>query len=275
MVPNLMEHQRSSRASASATPARAKARRTVVRKVPAVSRAIAILRVLSRSLTPLGVTAIANQLGLIPSTCLHILRILVAEELVVFDQDDRKYTLSAGILTIARGLLRQDSFADRAQDALNDLSKRFGVTAIGVEATGLHHMVVVAIAQPVQPLRLHVDVGSRFPALISASGRCIAAFGTYSPAEIERRFRALRWDRAPDWRTWRKQVALARDLGYAVDEGQYIEGVTIIAAPVSDNPIHFLVVVGLAEQLRRIGHVVIGRSLCEKASSLSVHLRRR
>jgi len=71
--------------------------------------------------------------------------------------------------------LRQDSFADLAQDNLDALSKRFGVTAIGVEASGLGHMIVVAIARPAQPFRLHVDVGSRFPALISASGRCIAA----------------------------------------------------------------------------------------------------
>jgi hypothetical protein len=38
-------------------------------------------------------TPIANQLGLIPSTCLHILRVLVAEELVAFDPDNKKYTL--------------------------------------------------------------------------------------------------------------------------------------------------------------------------------------
>jgi hypothetical protein len=93
--------------------------------------------------------------------------------------------------------LRQDGFSDLEQDNLDALSKRFGVTAIGVEASGLDHMIVVAIARPAQPFRLHVDVGSRFPALISASGRCIAAFGAYDSAEIERRFRALRCDRAP------------------------------------------------------------------------------
>ena len=76
--------------------------------------------------------------------------------------------------------MRQGSFADHNLDAL---SKRFGVTAIGVEASGLGHMIVVAIARPAQPFRLHVDVGSRFPALISASGRCIAAFGAYDSAE--------------------------------------------------------------------------------------------
>jgi DNA-binding IclR family transcriptional regulator len=110
-------------------------------------------------------------------------------------------------------LLRQDGFSDLEQDNLDALSKRFGVTAIGVEASGLDHMIVVAIARPAQPFRLHVDVGSRFPALISAGGRCIAAFGAYDSAEIERRFRALRCDRALDWRScasrWRRHVSSA------------------------------------------------------------------
>ena len=53
--------------------------------VPAVTRAIAILRLLGRSRTPMGVKAIAQALGLVPSTCLHILRALVSEQLVKVD----------------------------------------------------------------------------------------------------------------------------------------------------------------------------------------------
>ena len=46
--------------------------------VSAVSRAVAILRALGRSAEPMGVKALADQLELVPSTCLHILRVLVA-----------------------------------------------------------------------------------------------------------------------------------------------------------------------------------------------------
>lgn len=90
------------RVSRQRKPALAKAGWKVVwRQFPAVTRAVAILRALGQSPEPLGVNAIANQLGLIPSTCLHILRVLVAEQLVAFDPDNKKYTYGAGILTIA------------------------------------------------------------------------------------------------------------------------------------------------------------------------------
>ena len=42
--------------------------------MPAVVRAVAMLRLLSNSPIPLGVNQIARELDIIPSTCLHILR---------------------------------------------------------------------------------------------------------------------------------------------------------------------------------------------------------
>lgn len=250
------------------------ARGPVIRQVPAVTRAAEILRLLSRSEAPLGVHAIARELGLVPSTCLHILRALAAEELVSFDPETKRYGLSSGVVALARGMLRRDPFSNLAQPVLDDLSSRHGVTAIGIEVASLDHIVVVAISRPGHALRLQVDIGSRYPALISATGRCIAAFGGFAPTEIDRRFRALRWDNPPTPAQWREDVEATRQAGYAVDEGRYITGVTIITAPVMPRRrmSHGLVVLGVSEQLRRTGHVVLGEELRERAAELSRRL---
>src|SRR3546814_12376802 len=71
-------------------------------KAPAISRAAAVLRLHGKRGTPMGVQAIARELGLVPSTCLYVLRALVAEELVSFDPDTKRYALDAGVLTLAR-----------------------------------------------------------------------------------------------------------------------------------------------------------------------------
>jgi DNA-binding IclR family transcriptional regulator len=246
-------------------------RGAVIRQVPAVARAAAILRLLSRSEAPLGVHAVARALKLVPSTCLHILRALAAEELVSFDPETKRYGLSSGVVALARGMLRHDAFSRFAQPVLDEVSGRHGVTAIGVEVAGLDHIVVVAMSRPGHALRLQADVGSRYPALISASGRCIAAFGGHPWGEIERRFRALRWDNPPTLPQWRADVEATRRAGYAVDEGRYIAGVTVIAAPVMPRGrvSHALVVVGVSEQLRRIGVYVLGEELRVRATELS------
>jgi DNA-binding IclR family transcriptional regulator len=241
------------------------------RQVPAVTRAIAILRLLGKSETPLGVNSIARALSLVPSTCLHILRVLAAEELIAFDPETKRYSLHVGIISLARSALRRNSFAERAQPAVDGLSRRYNVTAIGVQVVGLDHIVVVAISRAGQGLHLHSEIGSRFPALISATGRCIAAHSRLPWSEIERRFRALRWDNAPALEQWRADIETARRVGYAVDEGNYIGGITIIAAPVvSDGSVsHAVVAVGLTEQLRRAGIEQVGEELRGIAAELS------
>ncbi len=245
-----------------------------IRAVPAVTRAAAILRLLSRSETPLRVHAIARPLGMVPSTCLHILRALVAEELLSFDPATKRYALAGGVVTLARAMLRKDPFSNLAQPVLDRLAAAYGATAIGVEVPGLDHIVAVAIARPGHALRLQVDVGSRYPALISATGRCIAAFGGKPWKEMERRFQALRWDDPPSLAQWRADVDATRASGFAVDEGRYIAGVTVIAAPVlpRGRVSHALVVVGVSEQLRRIGLTTIGAALREEAQALTQRL---
>ena len=147
-----------------------------VRAVPAVTRAIAILRLLSRSRSPQSLKAIAESLDLVPSTALHIARALVAEDLLRVDPLTKRYSLGTGMLPLARAVLENSDFPNLVRPKLDDLSHRYGVMAIGVEVPDLDNMIVIALARSQAPVRLHVDVGSRFPALISATGRCVAAF---------------------------------------------------------------------------------------------------
>jgi len=245
------------------------------RAVPAVTRGIAILRFLARSAEPVGVNAIARAVDIIPSTCLHILRALVAEEMVSVDPVTKGYALDAGVVTLARSALRQDGFANLVQDDLDRIASRFGITAIGVRVIGLRHMIVVAISRSDMTLRIHVDVGSRFPALISATGRCLAAFGGYDEHEIRAGFEALRWDDAPRYPVWRKEVEATHRTGIGLDAGNYIRGITIMAAPVlgiEGHMTHGVVAVGLSDQMCHVGHDAVGAELKAVADRMTLQL---
>jgi DNA-binding IclR family transcriptional regulator len=245
-------------------------------KAPAISRAAAVLRLLGKSDTPLGLQPIARELGLVPSTCLYVLRALVAEELVSFDADTKRYALEAGVLTLARQWLRRNQFTDIAQPVLDRIAHNFDVTMLGVQIVGLDHIIAVAVSQSGSNFQLSTQVGSRFPALISATGRCIAAFGDYPEAEIEARFKTLRWDTPPSYETWQAQVAQTREQGFGVDDGNYIAGVTVIAAPVwknSGRPSHALVAIGIGSALKRSGLSDLQAALLGGANSLSERFR--
>jgi DNA-binding IclR family transcriptional regulator len=248
------------------------AKTTRIRPVPAVSRSIAILRLLGKTAAPLGVKAIAQSLGMVTSTCLHILRVLVQEQLVSVDAETKRYRLGIGLLSLARSVIERNSFANVAQPVLDRLSRDWGVTAIGVEVTGLDHMVVVTLSRSQTPFSLHLDVGSRFPALISATGRLIAAFSDRSWSEIEQKFKQLRWQNAPDLKTWRAEVEAVRRKGYSIDRGNYISGVTIVAVPLFDtsNRVgHAIVAAGVANQLDGPRSIALAKRMQVEALSLS------
>jgi DNA-binding IclR family transcriptional regulator len=244
-------------------------------KAPAISRAAAIMRLLGKSDSPLGLQAIARSLELVPSTCLYVLRALVAEEFVAFDPDTKRYSLEAGVLSLARQWLRRDQFTDVAQPTLDGISKQFDVTMLGVHIVGLEHIIVVATSQAGSNFQISAQIGSRFPSLISATGRCLAAFGNYSEEEIKTRFETLRWDDPPSYEVWLEQVERTRSQGFAIDDGNYISGVTVLAAPVwksRDQLSHALVAIGIGSALKRNGLPELQRALLSSARKLSHQL---
>ena len=242
------------------------------RRVPAVTRAVAILRRLGASAEPLGVNQIARDLGLVPSTCLHILRVLAAEGLVEFDPATKRYVIGAGILPIARSAIQRNTFATLAQPMLVQLSERLEATALATQLLSVQQMVVVALSHARLPFRLSAELGSRFPELISATGRCVAAFNGLDVQTLRQRFRELKWENPPAFETWLEQVEQARREGFGVDRGDYIGGVTIVAVPVFDaNGImtRGLVAVGISEKMEAVGIPHIARELLAKRDELS------
>lgn len=223
-----------------------------VRPVPAVTRSIAILRLLGRMQQPMGVKAIADALELVPSTCLHILRVLVSEALVNADPQTKRYSLGSGMISLARSVLQGGGFTQLVQPFLDELASAHGVSAMGVEVTPRQSVLVLALSHSDQPFRLHTDVGSQFTAWVSATGRLMAAHSGESWAQLRRRFQQIPWDQAPTYEEWKKQVELARDRGWCVDRDNFMSGVTVLAVPVFVHVgrlTHTLVVVGLSSQV--------------------------
>ncbi len=224
-----------------------------VRSVPAVTRAVAILRHLAASREARSLKSIAAALEIVPSTCLHILRALVAEKLVEVDTASKRYKLGLGLLAITREMLQSDSFGSLVQAPLDRMSVAWGVTAMGVQVIDLDRLVVRALARSSAPFSLHVDVGSRFPALISASGRLVAAHSASPWPAIEQRFKHLRWHRPVAIKTWRRDIESARKQGFSIDRGGYIDGVTLVAVPIFDQSrrlTHTIVCAGVSKQLQ-------------------------
>jgi DNA-binding IclR family transcriptional regulator len=246
-----------------------------VRPVPAVSRSIAILRLLGDAKQSLGVKAIADELQLVPSTCLHILRVLVSEELVQVEPGTKRYTLGSGMISLARSVLEGGGFARLVQPALDRLAASRGVTAMGVEISARQTVVVLALSKSSQPFRLHTDVGSQFSGFVSATGRLIAAYGAEGWPQLRKQFNATHWDKAPTFETWKKEVEQTRERHWAVDRDNFVSGLTVVAVPILDSAHQLrytLVAAGLSSQLNAAAVNELASTMKDEAQAVAAML---
>lgn len=250
-------------------------RQVRVRPVPAVTRSIAILRLLGRQKHGMGVKAIADELGLVPSTCLHILRVLVAENLVRVDPETKRYALGSGMVSLARSVLEGGGFASLAQPCLDRLSGTHGITVLGVEITSRRTTLVLAASRPDQPLQLHADVGSEFPYLTSATGRLVAAYSGKPASKLRAMFDTIEWFRRPSVEEWLKQVEDARINGWSIDRDGFKNGITAVAVPIlsPDGELtHTLVAMGLSGDMSAIDLPALVRDMQREARFIGSQL---
>jgi DNA-binding IclR family transcriptional regulator len=200
--------------------------------VGALAAGLRLLRHLARSQSPAGVSQLARELRLNPSTCFNLLKTLVHEELVTFDPATKTYRIGLGLVAMARGALEPASYVKLVRPHLEAIAARHRVTATLWQRMGEDRVLLVDRADNDAAMRVHMNIGQRLPMYVAALGRCMAASSGLSQAALRKQFARLRWQDAPSFDTYWKQVEQARARGYAVDEGHFVRGVTTVSAAV-------------------------------------------
>lgn len=240
--------------------------------VGALTAGLAIIRHLTRARTPLGVSQIARELGQNPSTCFNLLKTLVHERLVTFDDRTKTYTLGLGFVEMAKGSLEKASFARLARPHLDAVAEEFRVTMTLWQRAGRDRVVLVERADNEDAMRVHMSIGQRLPALIGALGRCFAAFDGMTEAEIRTAFKDLRWQDPPEIESYLAEVQAARQHGYAIDMDRYVRGVITVSAPVLDEqrqPVMALSAIGFSGQFTPVRLDALAQSVKDHARQLS------
>ncbi len=244
-------------------------------RAPAVSRAASVLRLLAAQQTGLGVSDIARRVGLVPSTCLHVLRALVDEGFISFDDEKKTYKSGVGLLTLVRDAMGNSEYPRIVQPVLDRLATENTVTAVGMELDARDRVVVVALSRAPSFVSLHVSVGSRFPKYISATGRCVAAASGLSREKLKKHFDTLNWEKGPRFEDWYADVERTRTEGVGVDRGNYIRGLTVLSAllPVgTDRAQRGIALVGFDHQMTERSMRQLKDQLKEATRTLAAQL---
>ena len=221
--------------------------------IQSVRRAAAILRELGAGQPRLGVTELAERLGLAKATVHGLLRALEEDELVERDVETGKYRLGPALLQLgnafldghelrARSLLWADALASRTHEAV-----RVGVPN-GTTVLVVHH-----VFRPDNSVQI-LEVGAAIPWHACALGKACAAHAANGGLEelLDGERARLTGRTVVDAGDLRRALDRIRHDGVAIEDQEAVIGEAEIAAPVFGHDAHAVGAIGVVGPVERL-----------------------
>lgn len=202
--------------------------------IAGIERALDALLLFAESDSPsLGVTEIAQALGLSKAVVHRILASFRAKGFVELDESSRRYSLGPKILTLGLTYLDRVDVVSVAREVMERLCALTNETATLSLRSGDHRVYVDQVT-PNRDVKMSVTLGLPYPLHAGASSKAFLAF--LPPPEVDdylsRDLTPLTTRTVVDTRKLKKELARIRELGYAQSFGERMEGAGAVAAPV-------------------------------------------
>jgi DNA-binding IclR family transcriptional regulator len=214
----------------------------------------------------LGVTEIANDLGLSKAVVHRILSSLRTRGFVRVDPDSRRYSLGPAALTVGAAYLDNMDIREMAEEPMRRLVNVTGETATLSIRDGWSRIYIDQMT-PSREVKMSVRLGIPFPLHAGGSSKAFLAF--LPDEEIDRYLAqpslvGLTPITLTDPAAIRKEIEAIRKRGYSLSFGERQSGAASAAAPVFDRrgqPIAVVSVSGPVERYRpnieeAAGHLV-------------------
>jgi DNA-binding IclR family transcriptional regulator len=181
-----------------------------------------------------GVSEVSRAIELAPSTTHRLLAALASKEFLQQNAKTKKYQLGIKIFQLGSSVANRFGIRQAALVNMEKLAAESGETVnLGV----LNRTEVIYLEKILNddPIRIELQVGHSVPAHCTAMGKAILAF---QPQEkLEEIISLIRFEKRTrttigDGDALRLELDVIKSQGYAIDDGELIEGIKCIAAPV-------------------------------------------
>ena len=234
--------------------------------IQSVDRAARILEALGSGPRRLGVSELADRLGLTRPTVHGLLQTLQAHGFVEQDRDSDKYQLGAGLLQLGNSYLDLNELRGRSIVHAERLAERADAAVrVGV-MHGATVIVVHHVFRPNTALQIP-EVGAQLPAHATALGKAMLAF---APSELIEDFTTKPLPRLTS-KTMAVKALLAqldtvRERGVATERDEAVIGEASVAAPIFDHSGHAVGAIGVVGDTDRIAPRGFARGLSAAAA---------
>lgn len=217
-----------------------------------VNKVLTLIEALAMSARPRGVTELARELRLTKTNVHRLLQTLEKRGFVRRFADVGRYELT---LRLWEHASRVPAFRNLKQEAGPFIAQLAQQTRETVHLSILEVFDVIYIdkIESSEPIRTYTQVGGRAPAYCNGTGKAMLAF---RPLEYIQGLKGALTKHTPT--TITSIDALARELtkvrqnGYAINRGEWHEGVYGIAAPIRDAGGQVIAAIGISGPATRL-----------------------
>lgn len=200
-----------------------------------LDKALSILSCYSLESSELGVTEVADRLGMPKSSTSRLMKAM-AEAGLLEQRPDRTYV--PGLLAFQLGNIyqRRLRILTLVDEAVGGLVKKFGLTGYVGVMNG-QEVILIGVQQGSYPVRLVLEKGTRIPAQVSGIG--MALLSRHSEAKIQKLFpETIRYEETSRVSSTEDIIAQARkvrEAGFVTMTGGTYYGFSAIAAAVEST----------------------------------------
>jgi IclR family transcriptional regulator, KDG regulon repressor len=245
-------------------------------RLSSVANAILLMKAFSDEQSELGISALAQRLGLAKSTVHRLASTLLEAGMLEQNKETGRYRLGLAVFELGSLVRRKMDMAFEAKPWLMSLREQTDET---VNLSILDHGSVVCVnfLESKKVNRISSGIGLRKPVHCTAEGKALIAFQSQSviqqmlDGKLERR--TPHTSVSPG--TLKEELAQVRARGYATDDEEYELGVRGIAAPIRDDsglPVAAVGVNGPTQRLTKTHLLSLGRHVTAAAKEISLRL---
>jgi IclR family transcriptional regulator, acetate operon repressor len=224
--------------------------------ITTVERATDVLLLFTRKLQPtLGITEIANELGLSKAVVYRLVTTLAAQGFIQVDHESRRYGLGPAVLSLGLAYLERIDIRRFALPVMRELSTATNETCTLSIRSGWTRVYVDQVTPP-REVKMSVQLGQPFPLHAGSSSKAFLAFlGEQEQEEYLAKAALDRLTEATivDAKALRAELSVIRKRGFARSFGERQAGAASVAAPARDHngePIATISVCGPIERFR-------------------------
>jgi IclR family acetate operon transcriptional repressor len=242
--------------------------------IPAVNKALELIRVLAEEEGETTTKALAIRLGVPRTTCYRILRSLVGRDWVR-PVDSGRHVLSLGLLPLMKPLQQVGHMAETVRPALEWLAAQAQMTA-KVSVRQGDYAVAIARCESPQQTSVAVRIGASFHLAFGSSGAVLlSGLEEEAVQDILKRAPEECWAHQATADVWKRLKDLQAK-GWCADVGTYRQSINAISAPLRDargGVLAVMTLIGFSHELPPERLVAQAKLLSEAARRAEKELR--